>query len=149
MEREPIELEPTPGDFAPRTDPRPRIPEPLPVRLVSVEDVRLPASAGLERQLDEFYVDLLRFERDPDDPHRISYRADNFHLHFDIHEGLIHRETVRPLGIEIPSLSAVEHVLAEREIEYTRQKGLAPGQQLLTLPDPAGNWVELFEMRSL
>src|SRR5688572_7744007 len=44
-------------------DRRPRMPEPLPVRVLAVEDVRLPATAGLEPQLDDFYVGLFGFER--------------------------------------------------------------------------------------
>src|SRR4026208_1292462 len=43
--------------------PRARRPGPLPVKLLAVEDVRLPATAGLESQLDAFYVGLLGFER--------------------------------------------------------------------------------------
>ena len=46
-----------------RSDARPKLPEPPPVTLVSVQDVRLPTVAGLERLLDEFYAGLLRFER--------------------------------------------------------------------------------------
>lgn len=54
-------------------DPRVRMPEPLPVRLVAVADVRLPAPAGVERALDAFYVDLLGFVREgaPPKPRRL------------------------------------------------------------------------------
>ena len=58
-----MELEPG-INFRPVHDRRPLIPEPPPVKLVTVEDARLPASAGLERELNAFYIDLLKFERD-------------------------------------------------------------------------------------
>src|SRR4029453_2652660 len=72
-EAERLELEPATG-LAPRPDRHPRMDqplplnlfgggEPLPVNLVAVEDVRMPAPAGVEVQLDAFYVALLRFER--------------------------------------------------------------------------------------
>src|SRR3954454_9604123 len=60
----PIALDPAGGESLPELDRRRRMPEPLPVRLVAVADVRLPATAGLERELDAFYVDLLGFERE-------------------------------------------------------------------------------------
>src|SRR5688500_8447719 len=58
-----MELEPTARPLPPVHDPRPRLLEPLPVRLIAVEDVRLPAPAGVETKLDAFYVVLLGFER--------------------------------------------------------------------------------------
>jgi hypothetical protein len=202
-----IELEPAAGESSPAApDRRPRVPEPLPVRLVAVDDVRLPATAGLERELDAFYVDLLGFAREGGPPrprrpvepplgmspepgrltalppmglglrHREElrreeartavatvqpaasptapadragpvYEADNFRLRFEIVEGLVVRESLRPLGIEVPSLAEAEAKLLGAEIEHTRQRGLAPGQESIVLLDPAGNWVELVEMR--
>lgn len=204
-----IELEPADGKSSPAApDRRARVPEPLPVRLVAVADVRLPATAGLERQLDAFYVDLLGFAREggpprprrpaepplgmSPEPRRLTpmppvalglknqdpsrgeaarptlgppaapptatatdeaggagpvYEAENFRLRFDVVEGLIVRETLRPLGIEVPSLADAEAKLVEAEVEHTRQRGLAPGQETIVLLDPAGNWVELVEMR--
>ena len=56
-----MELEPTANVVLPAADRRPLIPEPLPVRLLTVEDATLIAAAGLEVQLDDFYVDLLKF----------------------------------------------------------------------------------------
>ena len=32
-------------------------------------------------------------------------------------------------------------------MEYTRQRGLNLGEESLVLLDPAGNWVEIVEMR--
>jgi hypothetical protein len=190
---DPIELELT-GEaaaggagFSARGDRRPRMPEPLPVKVLAVEDVRLPATAGLESQLDEFYAGLLGFERvdaelprprpkvEPlpgvreegrewpairrgraglpaltgDRPHTFGpvYRAENFRVHFDLVEGLVERESLRPLGVEVPSLAAAEGNLSAAKIEYVRQRGVTPGQESLLLTDPAGNWIELVEMR--
>jgi hypothetical protein len=195
-------------------DRRARMPEPLPVRLVAVADVRLPAPAGVERALDAFYVDLLGCIREGAEPkpRRLIepllgvrtevpviapplalglrntedgpvakaelpamaaaepeapslenarmvpgravlpgpvYLADNFALRFDILEGLVERDTFRPLTIEVPSLAEAEAKLIEAEMEYTRQRGLNLGDESLVLLDPAGNWIELVEMKIL
>ena len=58
-----LELENSSTSLEPQEDKRPRIEQPLPVRLVAVEDCVLPAVAGLERDLDSFYVSLLGFAR--------------------------------------------------------------------------------------
>jgi catechol 2,3-dioxygenase-like lactoylglutathione lyase family enzyme len=193
-------------------DPRPLMPEPLPVRLVAVADVRLAAPAGVERALDAFYVDLLGCVRHgaPPKPRRLIepllgvrteapvtapplalglrnredepaprpadlpatvppgnapavaevrtrsgrpalsgpiYLADNFAIRFDILEAPVERDTFRPLTVEVPSLAEAEAKLIEAEMEYTRQRGLNLGEESLVLLDPAGNWVEIVEMR--
>ena len=122
----------------------PPVPEPLPVRVIAVADVRLPAPAGAERQMDAFSVGLLGFER-AEPPHQLIYRSENFLLSFDVIDRPVPHESLRPLGIEIPSLGEAEKKLIEAEIEYTRQRGLTPGSQTLLVLDPAGNWVELME----
>jgi hypothetical protein len=53
----------------------------------------------------------------------------------------VEREDMRTLGVEVPSLRAVEGALIDAEREYVRQKGLLPGQQSLLASRPAGNWV--------
>jgi hypothetical protein len=130
------------------TDIRPRLPEPPPVRLVTVEDAHVVAGAGIERELDQFYVGLLRFERELDGEFPI-YRSENFRLIFDVLEPPIQREGMRALGIEVPSLAEVEQRLIDAEIEYTRQRGLTPGQGHLVLVDPGGNWLEISEHREI
>ncbi len=132
----------------PPEDRRMRMPEPLPVRLMTVEDVTRVAGAGLESGLDAFYVDVLGFERDPREE-IILYRADNFHLLFEVVEPPISRDDMRPLGIEVPNLLEAEHKLIDAEIEYLRQQGLLPGQETLLLQDPAGNWISLTASRQL
>ena len=143
---ESIDLDEVTGEFKPVEDRRRRIPEPPPVKLVTVEDARLICGAGVEVQLDEFYVGMLGFERvGPEDA--IVYRSENFSLYFDVLEPPVRRETLRALGIEVLSLAAAQEQLIAREIEHTRQKGLTPGSQTLLFLDPAGNWLEVGERR--
>lgn len=132
-------------------DRRPRMAQPLPVRLIAVGDVTLPAQAGLETELDRFYVRLLEFEKAPSDPESqfLLYHADNFDLQFALRDGLIERADYRPAMIEVQSLSDTEHKLIEAELDYTRQKTVAVGEESLLLQDPAGNWVEIVERREI
>jgi hypothetical protein len=143
-----MELEPSTRTFTQRPDRRPRVPEPLPVRLVTIDDARLPAAAGLEPQLDAFYVRVLGFVRD-DAGEQISYRADNFTLHFDVKEPPLRREDVRALGVEVPSLADLELKLIEAELDHTRQRGLLPGEESIVLMDPAGNWLTVVDRRAV
>ena len=113
---------------------------------------RISASAGMECDLDRFYVGLLGFDRDGNegvDSHRLVYHAENFDLIFEIKEGLVRREEYRPVGVEVDSLAEAELKFIAAELEYTRQRGLMPGQESLSLLDPAGNWVEIVEARQL
>jgi hypothetical protein len=147
IEMESLELESSSG-FQPRLDRRPRMDEPLPVKLVAVEDVTLSAPAELEAALDAFYVGLWQFAREADEP-GVVYRAENCKLRFEIVADPIARDTLRPQGIEVASLVDAERKLAEDQIEYIRQRGLTPGQETLLLQDPAGNWVEILESRAV
>jgi hypothetical protein len=143
-----MELEPATQVFKPTVDRRPRVPEPLPVRLLTIDNARVPAPAGLERQLDAFYVGLLGFAR-ADDGEAIAYRADNFVLHIDVTEPPLRRDDLRPLGIEVPSLADLSFKLTEAEVEHTRQRGLLPGEESIVLTDPAGNWLEIVDRRAM
>src|SRR3954468_14718567 len=128
---DPIELEPA-GDLPlPVADKRPLVPEPLPVRLLTVEDATLLTPAGLEVQLDAFYEGFLKFEREQGHP--LIYHAENFRLLFEVVERFPERDSVRPLVIEVPRLADIEFGLIERKIEYTRQRGLSPGEERLAL----------------
>jgi hypothetical protein len=144
---DPMELEPETG-IRPEPDRRPRMDEPLPVRLIAVEDVTLRFSAGLEADLDAFYVGLLQFEKGCD-PAQLAYRADNFCLRFLVEEGPIQRLDYRPVQIEVQSLAEAEQKLVDAELEYTRQRGIEIGTETLLLLDPAGNWIELLESRQI
>jgi hypothetical protein len=144
----PIELITPTGPFRATIDRRPRMPEPLPVKLITIENATLPARAGLEVQLDEFYVGLLGFER-AFPPESLIYHAENFDLIFDVLEPPVERDTLRTLGIEVPSLAQTEQKLIDRELPYTRQKSLQPGTESLLVLDPAGNWLALTEFRPL
>jgi hypothetical protein len=139
----PIEEKATP--LGPVEDTRPRLPEPLPVKLIAVEDVQLPALAGAEKKMDDLYVGLLEFVKE--DPARLTYRADNLSLHFELVAGLIERDAYRPLQVEVLSLRDTEKKLFEGEWEYERQRGLTPGSEMLVLFDPSGNLVEISEAR--
>jgi hypothetical protein len=142
-----IELEGATG-IEPQADQRPRMPEPLPVRIVAIEDVKLPAIAGVEVELDRFYVGLLEFQRDAD-LRQLVYHADNHAIRFLVQELLPERGEYRPLVIEVRSLLVAEHKLIEAKIEYVRQRTLNPGEESLVLLDPAGNIVELVERREI
>ena len=142
-----MELELSSTPVSKPDDRRPRLLEPLPVKLIAVDDVRLPAPAGVEPKLDWFYVDLLGFERS--DSRELVYRADNFYLRFDVLERPVVHDSLRPTGIEIISLIDMEKRIIEAELEYARQRGLTPGQDTLLLLDPAGNWIELSESRTV
>jgi hypothetical protein len=123
--------------------------EPPPVRLIAVDDVRLPTPADREPLLDAFYVGLWQFQRETSETGLI-YRAENFRLRFEIisTEPIV-RETLRPQGIAVNSLVEAERKLIDLEIEYIQQLSLTPGQETLLLRDPAGNWIEISESRRL
>src|SRR6266850_5298762 len=143
----PIELE-APTGIQPEPDSRARMDEPLPVRLVAIADVTLPVIAGVEVELDRFYVGMQEFVRDTD-ARELVYHADNFAIRFVVRELLPERGEYRPLQIEVQSLLLAEQKLREAKIEYVRQKTLTPGEESLVLLDPAGNWVELVEYRAV
>ena len=143
-----LELEPSRGPFKAERDGRPHMPEPPPVRIVAVEDVHVPAVSGLAPQLDAFYVDLLKFAREPAEA-SLSYRAENVRLVFDVQRPPLERDDFRAVMIEVPVLADVEKKLVELETEYERQRGLLPGHDHLVLRDPAGNWVAIGEMRAI
>lgn len=76
------------------------------------------------------------------------YRAENRRISFQVLEPLIERDGLRPLGIEVPSLTSIMLKLDRLEIEYTQQRGLYPGQHSVLLQDPAGNWLSISESRT-
>ncbi len=142
-----MDLEPTGIDFTPKQDRRPHIPEPLPVRLISLSDVTLLCNSSHESLLDDFYASMLLFVKELG--HGIVYRADNFRLRFDVVDGIIERDGYRPVTIEVQSLADTREKLDAREIEYTHEKSLTLGHDSLWLTDPAGNYVEIVEFRAL
>lgn len=129
-------------------DKRPKMPEPLPVRLIAVADVGLPGRAGCEEAMDKLYVGLLGFVRDRSEA-GLVYQSETYRLCFALVEGLIVREVYRPAQIEVASLAELELKLVEAGIEYTRQRGLIPGSECLVLMDPSGNWLEITERREV
>jgi hypothetical protein len=124
-------------------DDLPRMVEPPPVRLVTVDDAKLLAGAGMEKLLNGFYVDLLQLVRDEGDG--LVYRAANFAIVFQILEPPVQRRDMRAIGIEVQSLAEARKKLIDAEIEHVLQRGLMPGAVSILLQDPAGNWLELTE----
>ena len=151
-----MELEPSNIDFNLSPDRRLKMPEPLPVRLIAIGDAASHSIAGREPEMDAFYAGMLGFVRASTgdgaaaNPAAVLvYHADNVDLRFDVCEPLFYREELRPIQIEVLSLAEAEMKIIEREIECTRQRGLAPGQESLVLQDPSGNWVEITERRAI
>jgi hypothetical protein len=131
-------------------DQLPRLDEPPPVRLVAVEDVRMPTPPGLEAALDDFYVGLWRFRREDGD-REIVYRAENVRLRFTVvvDPPPVERDAVRPQGVVVESLRDAERLLAEAEVDFERQRALMLGLYTILCRDPAGNWIELVELRKV
>jgi catechol 2,3-dioxygenase-like lactoylglutathione lyase family enzyme len=116
--------------------------------LVTVEDARLPAVAGLETRLDAFYVGLLQFERDLKTD-GLVYKAENFRLRFDVVEVAIPRDDMRMLGVIVKSLADMMRRLGDAEIAYSRERGLNAGEERLLLLDPAGNWIRIVQSKAI
>ena len=138
------------------SDDRPHMPEPPPVRLEVISDVVLPTVAGLERQLDAFYVRLLRFERgEPggaaDGPRLPGpvYWADNHGVRFEVFEPPGGRESCRPIGIVTPHLDEIVQTLTVEGVEFEYIRGLVAGEDGVLLRDPAGNWLILVPWREV
>ena len=140
---------PATGYRQPPPDRRKHIPEPPPVRLMAIEDLLAHVPEDLQRELDEFYLTMLQFERDPNAHGCIIYRAENFRLMLQIQSSSIERLDMRAIGVEVLSLVDAEAKIIERELEYQRIKGLTAGSDQLMLQDPAGNWVSISERRGV
>lgn len=149
MNDDKINLEATEGGFKAPADRRVRMDEPLPVNLVAVADVRALGRTGLEADLQRFYVGMWGFEPAMADEGELAFGAENFRLILEMQEGLIEREDLRPIGVEVRSLAEAEQKIIDTEIEYQRQRGVQPGTESILLQDPAGNWVELTERREI
>ena len=145
----PIELSEPEAELNPEPDRRGRMEEPLPVRLVAVADMRLPTPPGLDALLDQLYVELLGFVRNPA-AGVIAYNADNFCLIFDLVDTVpVQRAALRAVGIEVQSLAETERKLVDAEIDYERHRGVTPGTESLYLHDPAGNALEIVQRREV
>jgi len=138
-----MELEETSTPFEPVEDSRPKLPPIPPVYLVAINEVRLPAQAGLEKLLDAFYVGLFHMDREAGPT--ISYRTANFRLLFEIYERPPERQDYRPLGMVVPSLTELVGRLVERNISHVRHAGLWTGSDRVVLNDPAGNIMDVTE----
>jgi hypothetical protein len=138
-----VAVEPTESEheFQPVRDTRPHIPPPLPVSLVAVADVRLPAPPGIRDRLDRFYVEILGFQRLPSDDQHHCYQAENHCLILQVHERPVTHDRLSPTMVLVQHLQEVRDRLIEREVPFEPMRGLTPGGDYLLLRDPAGNWV--------
>jgi len=127
-------------------DLRPKMLPPPPVRLATVADARLPAVAGLEQRLDEFYIHILKLERESSNS-QIIYRCENWRICFDLAECPQPRHDYRFLGLIVPSLAEIAQRLDEAALSYAHQRGLFAGQESLLLNDPCGNLLEITESK--
>src|SRR5829696_2581758 len=100
-----MQLEQPSFTFKPDADRRLRVPEPLPVKLVAVNDMRVDAGAGLEVELDAFYAGIVGMQRVAGE--QIVYRAENFDLYVDVLEPPVVREDYRPVRAEVRSLAVL------------------------------------------
>jgi hypothetical protein len=135
-------------NFTPTIDKRRFIPPPPPVALATIEDAELPATTGLEAELDRFYVNLLQLERD-ERYDGVCYKAENFRLIFRFTEGFVPRDDMRMLGVVVRSLGDTMRKLIESEIEFERERGLTAGEERLVLLDPAGNWIRITQSKAI
>jgi hypothetical protein len=146
-----MELEPEgkPLDVTP--DRRPTLPQPLPVRLVAVADVRLPCPLDPEvlQLLDGFYVECLKMVRIAGDETTRTYQADNFCLILQGQEGIVHREKLEPTMIEVDDRKTFQDAIIEREMEFEWMRGLVLGGDFILVKDPAGNWIGVLEHRGV
>jgi hypothetical protein len=142
-----VELEEPEFTLEIRPDRRPTMPEPLPVRLIAVADVRLPCPPEKEvgEMLDAFYVGLLKFRRLPSDEFHHFYLSDNYALILQAHNRPVQRERVAPTMIEVEDRKTIHQQLIEREYPYEWMRDLTPGADYLLLQDPAGNWVGILQ----
>lgn len=146
-DRPDVELEPSRIEFRPSPDSRPVMPEPLPVRLIAVADVRLPCppEKELTASLDWFYVELLKFRRLPSDEFHHFFLADNYALILQAHNRPVQRDRLTPTMIEVLDGQVVRQQLIDREHPHEWMRGLTPGGDYLLTQDPAGNWVGILE----
>ena len=142
-----MDLEESNTPFEPVEDKRAKIPEPLPVMLVAISDCTLPARNGLETQLDQFYIEILQFQREALET-GLVYRAENLRLRFELAERLGPREDYLPLGLTVRSLTEVIKRLTERGFEHTYQRKLTLVDTILVY-DPAGNLLEIGQTRGM
>ena len=83
-------------------DARPFMPEPPKVRLTAIADMALEAPAWQHGDLVDFYVGLLKFERDDEDKENLAFKAEKFRLVYKPAEAMRRRDDYRPIGIETP-----------------------------------------------
>jgi hypothetical protein len=139
-----MELDQPSEPFEPAPDGRPKIPEPLPVKLVAVADIRIKGTTGMRLAFDAFYIGVLGFGT-VSQPEVWAYQAENFQLIVDGVEGLVERVDYRPVMVIAASLAAIVERLNEGEIAFEALRGIQAGQFSVRVLDPSGNGVEVSE----
>lgn len=139
-----MELEKS-ANIKPTVDSLPALPELPEVHVVAVEDVTLQARAGIETELDAFYVGVIGLVRLED---QLAYRADNVRICFDVVEPPVLRDSYRSIGLWVMSLETLAKELNDREIEFTYTRDGNAAEAIL-LRDPAGNWMQIAEHRRI
>jgi hypothetical protein len=137
---------------ASREDDRPKLPEPPPVALVAVQDVQLPMVAGLERKLDEFYRDLVGFERverSADMGEGPVYRSANHDLVFHVVEVPDEGRGNRLIGILTSRYRDIVQRLIDMNVDFEIVRGVTAGAEELLIQDPAGNWIALSAVQEI
>ena len=130
-------------------DARPFMLEPPKVRLIAIADMALEAPAWQHGDLVDFYVGLLKFERDDEDKENLAFKAEKFRLVYRPVEAISPRDDYRAIGIETPLINEFVQGLIDREIAFQWQKGTAPGIEVAFLQDPAGYWVSVGPIREV
>jgi len=144
-----MELEEPTASIKLPPDARPFMPEPPAVRLIAIADLKLEAPRWQHEALTNFYVGLLKFERDEEDKENLAFKAEKFRLVYKPVEAMSPRDDYRPIGIETPLFNDFVQALTDREIEFEWQKGTAPGVEVAFLQDPAGYWVSVGPIREV
>lgn len=152
MNNDPIELEPegekkTITPIGSAADGRLPSYQPPPVMLQAVADVALPLDGHGDKRLDDFYVELLRFEK-IDAPLR-TYRAEKHHLVFHPAGEQIFRHDAAPVGLVTPFFWELRDGLKLRKMEYRYLQGIVAGDDSLLFQDPCGNWLSVTRWSSV
>lgn len=148
MSDEAFALEPAPETPVEKIyDERRFMPEPPPVRVAAVADMMVSVKPVDAAMLTRIYCDLLGMVRDDDDAGRLRVWAENVAITFVPAEASPERQSVRPLGVEVPSLALLIERLLEAGVEYLRQKSVDAGDESILILDPGGNWIEVRESR--
>lgn len=146
----PIPLDDSPGQLIRAID-GVMLEQPLPVRLIAVDDVTIPCPAGVDHLLDAFYVELLGMKRvtnaGPSLALVIEFRADNVSLRLAVEDRPVEHDALRPMMVEVDDRGRLIKEVIDRRMPFEMIKSLIAGEDHLLLIDPAGNYVGVLQHR--